>query len=191
MWRFLQEMPAKGDDWAADAVTLLEQKCGRELQSLWRLKLTDSEAPALSGWLASGEAKVTALLRNPDDRDQQLPAVCLLVVRDDEALLLPDEHFVARHGDELLFAGDASALRSLSTTALLDATAEYVLYNRHIPSSWVAADGVGKAAERHVCPRLVEVGSPAAAPVSKDWSKRRFSSLSDAGSSGSIKTGVS
>ena len=59
------------------------------------------------------------------------------MVRDDEALLLPDEHFVARHGDELLFAGDASALRSLSTTALLDATAEYVLYNRHIPSSWV------------------------------------------------------
>jgi voltage-gated potassium channel len=137
LWRFIQEMPAKGDDWAADAVTLLEQKCGRELQSLWRLKLTHSEAPALAGWLASGEAKVTDLLRNPDDRDQQLPAVCLLVVRDDEALLLPDEHFVARHGDELLFAGDASALRSLSTTALLDATAEYVLYDRHIPSSWV------------------------------------------------------
>ena len=41
------------------------------------------------------------------------------------------------HGDELLFAGDAAARRSLSTTTLLDATAEYVLFDRHIPSSWV------------------------------------------------------
>ena len=137
LWRFIQEMPAKGDDWAADVVTRLDRNCGRQLQSLWKLKLTDSEAPALAGWLASGEAKVSDLLRSPDDRDQQLPAVCLLVVRDDEAVLLPDEHFVARHGDELLFAGDAAARRSLSTTTLLDATAEYVLYDRHIPSSWV------------------------------------------------------
>jgi hypothetical protein len=137
LWRFIKEMPAKGDDWAAHVVTLLQQNCGRELQSLWKLRLTDSEAPALSGWLASGEAKVSDLLRSPDDRDQQLPAVCLLVVRDDEAVLLPDEHFVARPGDELLLAGDASARRSLSTTTLLDATAEYVLYDRHIPSSWI------------------------------------------------------
>ncbi len=76
-------------------------------------------------------------MRDPDDRDQQLPAVCLLVVRDDETLLMPDEDFVVRHGDELLFAGHAAARRSLSTTTLLDATAEYVLYDRHIPSSWV------------------------------------------------------
>ncbi len=137
LWRFIQEMPAKGDDWAADVVTLLDRNCGRQLQSLWRLTLTDAEAPALAGWLASGEAKVSDLLRSPDDRDQQLPAVCLLVVRGDEAVLLPDEHFVARPGDELLFAGDAAARRLLSTTTLLDATAEYVLYDRHIPSSWV------------------------------------------------------
>jgi hypothetical protein len=52
-------------------------------------------------------------------------------------VLLPDEHFVARPGDELLLAGDASARRSLSITTLLDATAEYVLYDRHIPSSWI------------------------------------------------------
>ena len=113
LWRFVQDMPAKGDAWAADVVARLEGHCGRQLQSLWRLRLTDTEAPALAGWLASGEAKVSDLLRDPDDRDQQLLAVCLLVIRDDEAVLLPDEDFVARDGDELLFAGDASARRSL------------------------------------------------------------------------------
>ena len=137
LWRFIQEMPAKGDDWAAGVVALLERTCGSELQSLWKLHLTDAEAPALAGWLASRDAQAGDLLRSPDDRDQRLPAVCLLVLRDDEAVLLPDEHFVLQHGDELLFAGDAAARRSLSTTTLLDATAEYVLYDRHIPASWI------------------------------------------------------
>ena len=104
---------------------------------MWNVRLTDTETPALAGWLSSGEARVTDLMRNPDDRDEQLPAVCLLVIRDEDALLLPDEDFILRHGDELLFAGDAAARRALSTTTLLDATAEYVLYDRHIPSSWI------------------------------------------------------
>ncbi len=94
LWRFVQDMPAKGDAWAAGVVARLEGQCGRQLQSLWRLRLSDSEAPALSGWLASGEAKISDLLRDPDDRERQLLAVCLLVIRGDEAVLLPDEDFV-------------------------------------------------------------------------------------------------
>ena len=137
LWRFIQEMPAKGDDWAAGVVSQLQRHCGSALQSLWRLDLTDSEAPALTPWLASGEAKVGDLTRSPDDRSEHLTALCLLVVRDDDAVLVPDKDFVLRQGDELLFAGDAAARRSLSTTTLLDATAEYVLFDRHIPSSWV------------------------------------------------------
>jgi Trk K+ transport system NAD-binding subunit len=137
LWRFIQEMPAKGDAWADAVIRRLQRNCGSHLQSVWRLLLTDSEAPALSGWLASGEARVGDLLRDPDDRDERLPAVCLLVLRNGDAVLLPEEDFIVRQGDELLFAGDAAARRSLSTTTMLDATAEYVLYDRHIPSSWV------------------------------------------------------
>jgi voltage-gated potassium channel len=137
LWRFIQEMPAKGNEWAAAVVDRLQRNCGRQLQSVWNLKLTTTETPAVAGWLSSGEARVVDLLRNPDDRDEQLPAVCLLVIRGDDALLLPEEDFILQHGDKLLFAGDAAARRSLSTTTLLDATAEYVLYDRHIPSSWI------------------------------------------------------
>ena len=137
LWRFIQEMPAKGHDWAAEVVGRLRRDCGDALQSLWRLDLTDADAPALRGWLASGEARVGDLTRSPDDRNEHLPALCLLVVRDGEATLVPGPDFVLQPGDELLFAGDAAARRSLSTTTLLDATAEYVLYDRHIPSSWV------------------------------------------------------
>ncbi len=137
LWRFIQEMPAKGNDWAAGVVDQLERTCGRQLQSVWNVRLGAVETPALAGCLASREATVTDLLRNPDDRNEQLPAVCLLAIRGDDAVLLPDENFILCDGDELLFAGDTSARRALSTTTLLDATAEYVLYDRHIPASWI------------------------------------------------------
>jgi voltage-gated potassium channel len=137
LWRFVQDMPAKGDAWAADVVARLQGHCGSNLQSLWRLQLIEDEAPALLGWLRSGEARIGDLLRDPDDRDRELPAVCLLVIRGDEAMLLPEKDFVVQLGDALLFAGDAAARRSLIITTLLDAAAEYVFYDRHIPSSWV------------------------------------------------------
>ena len=39
--------------------------------------------------------------------------------------------------DELLFAGQGSERRELESTLVVDSTAEYVLFDQHIPSSWV------------------------------------------------------
>ena len=39
--------------------------------------------------------------------------------------------------DELLFAGHSSERRELESTLVVDSTAVYVLFDRHIPSSWV------------------------------------------------------
>jgi voltage-gated potassium channel len=39
--------------------------------------------------------------------------------------------------DELLFAGHGSERRELESTLVVDSTAAYVLFDQHIPSSWV------------------------------------------------------
>ena len=39
--------------------------------------------------------------------------------------------------DELLLAGWPAARRLLDTTLISDATREYVLHGRHVPSSWI------------------------------------------------------
>ena len=61
LWRFIQEMPAQGDEWAADLIQRLRYNCGRELPALWKIKLDQEQAPALGGWLAErqGRARVT------------------------------------------------------------------------------------------------------------------------------------
>ena len=54
LWRFVREMPAQGDAWAAALVDRLTGLCGTHLQALWKIRLTRQEAPALAGWLAAG-----------------------------------------------------------------------------------------------------------------------------------------
>jgi voltage-gated potassium channel len=137
LWRFLRDMPAQGDEWAADLVDRLTDICGEHLQALWKVRLNDREAPALTGWLASGEARLGDLMRNPEDRESSLHAVTLLVMRGDEAFLAPDPDFVLARGDELLLAGWPAARRALATTLVIDSAREYVVSGRRVPTSWI------------------------------------------------------
>ncbi len=137
LWRFLRAMPALGDDWAAALVDRLTDLCGQHLQALWKVRLTEREAPALTPWLAAGEARLGDLLRNPEDRDECLHAVPLLLLRGDDATLAPDPDFVLAPGDELLLAGWPAARRALEVTLIVDAVREYVVTGRRVPSSWL------------------------------------------------------
>ena len=65
--------------WAAAVVGRLTELCGEHLQAVWKVRLTATEAPgavARRGRGAPGD-----LLRNPDDRDEPLHAVPLLLAR--------------------------------------------------------------------------------------------------------------
>ncbi len=137
LWRFLRAMPALGDDWAADLVDRLTDLCGQHLQALWKVRLTEREAPALTPWLAAGEARLGDLLRNPEDRDECIHAVPLLLLRGEDATLAPDPDFVLAPGDELLLAGWPAARRALEVTLVVDAVREYVVTGRRVPSSWL------------------------------------------------------
>ena len=137
LWRFIQEMPARGDQWAADLIQRLRQNCGHELPALWKVKLDREQAPALAGWLAEGKVALGDLLRSPEDRERRLRVVPLLLLRDGEAVLTPDGEMVLARDDELLFAGQGSERRELESTLVVDSTGAYVLFDQHIPSSWV------------------------------------------------------
>ena len=137
LWRFLREMPAKGDEWADSVVGKLTNLCGKHLQSLWKVRLSAVEAPALRGVFDRERVPLGDLLRSPDDRDQRLHTVVLLVARGDDVHLAPSDDFAVTLDDELLLVGEPAARRLLDSTLLIDATREYVLHNRHVPSSWI------------------------------------------------------
>jgi hypothetical protein len=63
--------------------------------------------------------------------------VPLLVRRGADCILTPDDDFDLSPDDELLFAGLPSARRALETTIVDVSAREYVLFDRHVPSSWI------------------------------------------------------
>ena len=137
LWRFIQEMPARGDQWAAALIRRLRINCGVELPALWKVKLDRDQAPALGRWLARDRVTLGNLLRSPEDRDRQLKVVPLLLLSGDKAVLSPDGDTVLGPDDELLFAGQGSERRELESTMVVDSTAAYVLFDQHVPSSWL------------------------------------------------------
>jgi hypothetical protein len=76
-------------------------------------------------------------VRSPDDRKDRLRVVPLLVQRDTDVILTPEDDFLLRPDDEILFAGRSAERRALENTLLDDSAREYVLYGRHVPSSWI------------------------------------------------------
>jgi voltage-gated potassium channel len=137
LWRFLREMPARGDAWAEQLVERLTTLCGSRLQALWKIRLTPQDAPAACSWLTAGDARLGTLLRNPEARDQPLHAIVLLVLRGSEVTLAPDGDFLLRPGDELLLAGRPAARRALATLLMVEGVLEYVVTGRRVPSSWI------------------------------------------------------
>ncbi len=137
LWRFLSEMAAKGDDWASRLVDSLVGQCGQHLQALWKVQLTRADAPALVPWLASGEVSLGDLVRSPEDRDRRLRVVPMLVRRGEDSVLTPDDDLVLAEGDEILLAGRVADRRALETILWDDAAREYLLFDRHAPSSWI------------------------------------------------------
>ncbi|MCO1654014.1 potassium channel family protein [Pseudonocardia humida] len=138
LWRFVQEVPHRDDEWAAGVVDRLVELTGkRRLPPLWKVRLDRAEAPALQGWLRSGEGRTGAVLRDPDERDQRLAALVLMVLRDGECLLVPDDDLVLQVGDELLLAGSAAARRGLDATMLVGGAAEYVRTGRRVATGWL------------------------------------------------------
>ncbi len=147
LWRFVREMPARGDDWAHGVIDRISAVCGSRLEALWKVRLDREEAPALVPWLGEGGVRLGDLLRHPENREEPLRLVVLLVLRGSEATLAPDDDFELLAGDEVLVVGRPAARRAMSTILLVEPAREYVLSGRQVASGWVWRKLSGAARE--------------------------------------------
>ena len=135
-------MPAQGDRWAADLIDRMTAQCGHRLATPWKVRLHRQEAPALVGWLGSGEARLGEVLRDPERREERLAVVVLMVLRHhpdgaEECFMAPADDLPLALDDELLLIGAAAARRGLDVTMVVDAAREYVQTGRRVPTGWL------------------------------------------------------
>jgi len=155
LWRFLEEMPRRGEQQAVDLLQRLTNRCGELMQDVWNVELTGPQAPALAGYLCPDAvpAKVRNrrhsdqtgplhlsigdLFRDPDDRDERLPVVPLMLLREGSATIAPADDTRLRLNDELLVAGTRTAQRELQTTLFSEGVAQYVVTGARMPEGWL------------------------------------------------------
>ena len=82
------------------------------------------------------DVRVADLLRDPARRDAQLDALPLVVTRDGEATMLPDDDMVMLPGDVLLLCGTRRARHRLHATLRNPYTLHFLTTGEDPPRSW-------------------------------------------------------
>ncbi|HWS75379.1 MAG TPA: NAD(P)-binding protein, partial [Quisquiliibacterium sp.] len=137
--RFLDALRDKDDAWGDLAIHQLRKRIGTRAPKTWTITVDSNDSPALVDTLADGQHPVTLddLLRDPRNRDAQLPARALLLLRSGAQTLLPGDETVLVPGDRILLAGRGEARRLLAL-ALRDVNVlEYLCTGRDLPGGWV------------------------------------------------------
>ena len=137
LMRFLPAVPHQGEEWAAELVDRLVEKCGTGTPDLWSISLDGEHAPGLEDRLDGRSLCLADLLRDPRDRDHGLDIVALALFRGEKRMMAPSGDVVMQAGDDLLLAGRLRDRAALHTTLTEHPTASYVLDGRRVPASWV------------------------------------------------------
>lgn len=112
--RFLDRCEQESNSWALTLVERIMMNVGHEVPEVWTVRVDPKETPGLYGGkanLVSGRT-LGRLYADPRDRDQQLPCVPLMLIRNGEDRLLPEDGEPLAHDDLYLFCGTLAAQRA-------------------------------------------------------------------------------
>jgi len=136
--RFLELTLAQDDDWANVLVSRISALVGDDLPDSWSLPVGQRSAPAMLDALAREQPlRLGHLLTDPRDRGHWLPALPLLLRREDGDHLLPDLDMALAPADRILFCGRAHAARLMGWTASDHSVLSYVTTGEDRPEGWL------------------------------------------------------
>jgi Trk K+ transport system NAD-binding subunit len=131
------------DAWACELVSRIAALVDEQVPEVWEVRLDDAEAVAVvEGGQRGAFATLGTLLRDPRDRERELPAIALMLARGDDRELLPDPERRLRRDDRLLFCGRACALSRMRWTLQNAHSLSYVATGNSLPEGaiwrWMA-----------------------------------------------------
>lgn len=136
-WGFIEHAMTRDEAWSKQLLDRLRARCGAGTPDRIHVELTHEDAPAVMRWLGHDALTIGDLVRDPDDRDERLAVVPLVLVRHDGMVFAPSDDEPLARGDELLLAGSQPEFAALHGTLFYDAQVEYVATGREVPTAWV------------------------------------------------------
>jgi Trk K+ transport system NAD-binding subunit len=142
--QFLTLARGQSNAWANQIISRLVDVVGEAVPDTWEVSLTGNEAPSITNLLGHGKSvRIETLMRDPSNRNQALPLVPLLLVREGTVTLLPEADFPLAIGDRILFCGKRNAKSALPLLLFNRKALSYVMDGIDIPDGllwrWLVA----------------------------------------------------
>jgi len=136
--RFLRAARHHDNAWANELVSRLSGLLDEVVPDVWSLRVGARETPAILRSLRADEGvSLGDLVRDPRDREQLLPCMALLLVREGNVMELPPPETALQLGDEILLCGRSGVQRRMRWVLQSLSALRYVVTGRDVPDGLV------------------------------------------------------
>ncbi len=127
LWRFMTLLAEQDDAWSGALLDRLEATCGPRSPRIARLTVDEKSAPAVVRWLRAGHPLTLGqMVSGSSGPNTPTAAVVLMLARDGQDVLTPENDLEVREGDVLLIAGRSVAFGDLDELLRQDSTVAFV-----------------------------------------------------------------
>jgi len=136
--QFLQLARHRSERWAEELLEKIRVLCDGVTPQTWSISIDPKQAPAVHAAIEQGrEIRLWHLLREPQERSQSLPCLPLLVLRQDQEILLPDDDLPLLVGDCVLLCAPHDCAERMTWTAFNTNALDYVMTGEERPDGYL------------------------------------------------------
>ncbi|MGC1510780.1 potassium transporter TrkA [Ketobacter sp. MCCC 1A13808] len=126
--RFFEEIQTKNEAWCEQLVQKFDELVQDKPLEAWTMSVTKDDMTAIYDVLRMDQkVPVSALFAHPQDSAVTLCGMPLMILRNDQVHLLPEDHFLLRIEDKVLFCGLPRVERQMQWAAFNRNVLRYVL----------------------------------------------------------------
>lgn len=138
LYQFTSLALHQDDNWAQELVSRIQRLVLGEEPAIWEVSLDNEEALAVCEAILKGRKVTLAhLLTDPGERSRSQPVLCLLLRREGQRMMLPDDGLRLKTGDRLLFCGRQWARARMEWCLQNHHALKYILTGEVASSGWI------------------------------------------------------
>ncbi len=135
---FLKIANKQDEDWSNVVISRLSAVIGESKPHVWTVEINPKKTPAVFKALAFGrDITLNSITLDPLSRMHRLKSVPLLILRNGDYQLMPDDETALKDGDCILFCGMRQAKSSMHWTLNVMSSLNYIMSYESEPESYL------------------------------------------------------
>lgn len=136
--QFLALVRTQNNEWANQLISQLVSAVGENVPETWAITINAESTPAIMSFIEEGvQISLKHLTRNPQNRDEALEIVPLMISQNNQNHLCPSYRTLLQPGDTVLLCSTPAGRRALSHTLNNIKTMSYIIDGIDLPNSIV------------------------------------------------------